>query len=330
MTAWEDIARLARLAPTPHNTQPFRIRPRSATLADLVLVAERLLPEEDHGNLYVLSAFGIFVAALERAARHAGRLVEISPVVELDPAALSKESGAIVLGEARLTGEVTPEPCEALLDARRTSRLPYEDREIAPAALAQLVEVARRGGHRLLLQSDPAVVQPLLSLNAAAIVDNLQLATEREEIRGWHRIGPTPEFGDGLWQVPMNQPAWELRTAFAVPRLFALPGLRGFAIRRYLKTQAGTRHVALLCGRFQAWPELVAAGRMLLDLWLAMAALDVYMQPFGSMLTNPRYARQLAERFRVDDCWLIMRMGHSAPPPRAPRLQSILLDESPR
>jgi hypothetical protein len=324
---WQDIARLARLAPTPHNTQPFRIRPRNATRADLVLVSERLLPEEDHGNLYVLSSFGIFIAVLERAARHFGRLLEVTPVAELDPGALSKESGALILGEARLGDEIAREPSDVLLDARRTSRLPYHDREVAPEALARLVDVARLGGHRLILQSDPGVVGPLLRLNAAAIVDNLQLTSEREEIRGWHRIGPTPEFGDGLWQVPMNQPAWELRTAFAVPWLFALPGLRTFAIARYLKTQAGTRHVALLCGPFARWPDLVTAGRTLLDLWLAMATLGIYMQPFGSMLTNPGYARRLAEQFQVNDCWLIMRLGYSDAPPRAPRLETILLDE---
>ncbi len=323
---WPEIAQLARLAPTPHNTQPFRIRPRSATVADLVLVSERLLPEEDHGNLYVLSAFGTFVATLERAARHHGRAIEIVPVAHLDPGALTKASGVVVLGSARIHGDVPRQASDVLLDARRTSRLPYHDREIAPETLAHFVEVVREGGHRLLLQNDPAVVEPLLALNAAAIIDNLQLSSEREEIRGWHRIGPTPEFGDGLWQVPMNQPAWELRSAFSVPWLFAVPWLRTFAIHRYLKTQAGTRHVALLCGPFARWPELMLAGRTLFGLWMAMAAHGIYMQPFGSMLTNPRYARQIADEFGVSDCWLIMRIGHSDTPPRAPRLESILLD----
>jgi hypothetical protein len=170
-------------------------------------------------------------------------------------------------------------------------------------------------------------VGPLLRLNAAAIIDNLQLDSEREEIRRWHRIGRTPEFGDGLWQTPMNQPAWELRSAFAIPRMFSLPGLRAFAIHRYLKTQAGTRYVGLLCGPFARWPELVVAGRMLLDLWLSMTASGIYVQPFGSMLTNPVYARMIAEQFKVDDCWLIFRLGHSDPPPRSPRLQSILIHE---
>jgi hypothetical protein len=324
---WKEIAHLARLAPTPHNTQPFRIRPRGPTVADVVLVSERLLPEEDHGNLYVVSSLGIFQAALERAARHFGRAIEVDLVSDLDPGALTKTSGAVVVGRARIGGGVGREASDALLDARRTSRLPYHDREVDPETIVRLVEVARAAGHRLLVQSDPAVVDPLLRLNAAAIIDNLQLSSEREEIRGWHRLGPTPEFGDGLWQVPMNQPAWELRSAFAVPWLFAWPGFREFAIHRYLKTQTGTRHVALLCGPFARWPELLAAGRMLFALWLAMAADGVYMQPFGSMLTNPAYARKLAEQFRVDDCWLIMRLGYSDAPPRAPRLESILLDE---
>src|SRR4051812_8989737 len=55
---WREIAHLARLAPTPHNTQPFRIRPLDAQTAEVVALAERFLPEEDHGNRYVASAFG--------------------------------------------------------------------------------------------------------------------------------------------------------------------------------------------------------------------------------------------------------------------------------
>jgi hypothetical protein len=323
---WAEVAAMARLAPTPHNTQPFRIRPRDEGRAELVLLTERLLPAEDHGNLYVTSAFGVFAVALERAARALGLAVEITPVAELDPGALPPPGARVVLGEARLTGRLPPEPAD-LLEARRTSRLPYLERAVAPEALAALVSAAAAGGHRFIHHAEPDVVGPLLRLNAEAIVDNLQLDDEREEIRRWHHMGPTPQEGDGLWRLPMNQPAWELWAAFAIPWLFRLPVLRPFAIRRYLRTQRGTRHVALVCGPFRRWPELYAAGRMLMDLWLEMARHDVYMQPMGSMLTNPRYAAEIARRFGVDDCWLVLRLGHSPPPARAPRLRSILLDE---
>ncbi|HEY4183495.1 MAG TPA: hypothetical protein VGP07_00435 [Polyangia bacterium] len=327
MSPWEQIASLARLAPTPHNTQPFRIRPRGDDRADLVLLTERLLPEEDHGNLYVASSFGTFAVALERAGRHFGIDLEITPVADLALETLPELGPRVVLGEARVRGSVPAEPAAQALDARRTSRLPYQDRLLAPEVRAALVTVVERSGHRLLVHDAPEVVGPLLRLNASAIIDNLQLSDERKEIRGWHRLGKTPAFGDGLWQEPMNQPAWELWSAFAMPWLFRLPGFRQFAARRYLTTQRGTRQVALLCGAFRRWPELYAAGRMLMELWLEMARHDVYMQPMGSMLTNPRYVAEIARRFACDDCWLVLRLGHSAVPPRAPRLQNIVLSD---
>lgn len=320
---WEDIASLTRLAPTPHNTQPFRIRPRGER-AELVLLTERLLPREDHGNLYVAASFGTFALALERAARHFGHAVVVTPVAALDTQNLEQLGAEVVVGEAVLTGSVAPEPAE-LLVTRRTSRLPYHDRVVEPAALEALSRVCEGYGHRFIHHAEPGVVQPLLKLNAEAIIDNLQLAEEREEIRDWHRLGKTPEFGDGLWQEAMNQPAWELWSAFALPSAFKLPGLRSFAVRRYLTTQRGTRHIALICGRFQTWPELYAGGRLLLELWLEMAKHQVYMQPMGSMLTNPYYIREIAQRFERDDCWLVVRLGYSDPPPRAPRLQQIVL-----
>ena len=47
---------------------------------------------------------------------------------------------------------------------------------------------------------DRDVVDATLQLNVDALIDNLGLAREREEIRHWYRTGPTPEFGDGLWE----------------------------------------------------------------------------------------------------------------------------------
>jgi len=335
---WDRIGDVARLAPTPHNTQPFRIVPRGPHHADLVAVRTRLLPREDHGNLYMACAFGLFATALEHAARYAGRDVAIDVLPGVDVAALHAGAPRVLLGRATLsdpgpvdegelrwTMRIEPrEGLKALLEARRTSRLPYHDRPVLGASVASLARVAGVYGHRFLAFDDPELVSRILRLNADAVIDNLQLDDEREEIRGWYRYGETPAAGDGLWERPMNQPAWELRSAFSTPWLYVLPGFRQFARYRYLRTQRGTRHIGLLCGPFGEWPDLVHAGRMLMAFWLEMAAHDVYMQPMGSMLTNARYAGAIARQFSVDDCWLVFRFGYSDVPPRAPRLQSIV------
>jgi hypothetical protein len=324
--AWEQISSLARWAPTPHNTQPFRLLPRGDRTADIVMLTDRMLPREDHGNRYVTSAFGIFASALRRAGQHFGHAVDIRPVSELDVASLHSAGPRVTLGRATITG-----PCEQrswdLLAARRTSRLPYHDRLVDNASIDSLGQIAGRYGHRLITTADRATVEATLRLNANAVVDYLQIDDERGETGRWTRVGPTPEYGDGLWQVPMNQPAWEMRAAFRTPHVFRLPPVHHFAVTQYLHTQRGTRHVGLLCGKFETWPELIRGGECLLDFWLEMARLQVYMHPMGSMLTIPHYAAEIARRFDVPDCWLIFRFGYSDPPPRAPRLQTVVIDE---
>ena len=117
--------------------------PRGPERAELVLLTERLLPREDHGNLYVASAFGIFAATLERAARHFGHEVTVEPVGAAGPRQpRGPRAAQSCSGEARITGRRPPAPQADALDARRTSRLPYHDRAVDPDALARLRRVA--------------------------------------------------------------------------------------------------------------------------------------------------------------------------------------------
>ncbi|HEY4176849.1 MAG TPA: hypothetical protein VGM90_08460 [Kofleriaceae bacterium] len=345
LTAWEAVGALARLAPSPHNTQPYRLRPRhgrrgsdgmrapdidECAEADIVLVCERLLPDEDPGNAYVLSAFGVFAACLERAALALGYAIAVEPCAEIDGAALRRNGGLLVVGLATLTSRAVstaePRPAEAsLLSLRRTSRLPYHPREVDKTHRRWFADIAKSAGHGWIELSRREDVDLVLRRNADAVIDSLQSTPEREEMRGWHRLGRTPAHGDGLWEEPMNQPAWMLDAAFRVPRVFAIEPMRTLARRRYLQTQRGTPHIAAICGDFATWSERIAAGRMLFDLWMAMAETDVYMHPFGSLLTNARHARWVAQTLGVRDAWLLLRFGYSETPPAAPRLASIVM-----
>jgi hypothetical protein len=324
---WGDVAALARLAPTPHNTQPFRIRPVNAGVAQVVILRERMLPVEDTGNLYVLSSFGIFAETLERAGRHFGLHIRVTPEADVVPAAIEPGAGPVVLGRAEVLGRCPPEDQRTVLEARRTSRLPYENRLVAPRALEEFARIAAEHGHRFESFAEPEVVRDILRRNVTALLENNLKTDELAELRSWIRIADTPAIGDGLWPGPMNQPRWEMRLALKAPRLLLLPGIASLVRGKYLRTQAGTPHVAILRGPLQSWPELVEAGRMLMRLWLAMTRDRVYMLPFGSMITNAGCNRYLRERFAADDIWFILRFGYSRVPPMAPRLASVLLGD---
>jgi len=326
---WALIDQLARLAPTPHNTQPFRIRPLDARTAEIVILRERMLPVEDTDNLYVLASFGIFAETLEVAGKHFGLRIHVRPVSSLRPGAIESGAGPVLLGHAEIVGHCATEERRSLLTARRTSRLPYEDRLVSQPILREFAATAAEHGHRFETFDDPAVVQDVLVRNVMALLRNNLKSPELAELRGWIRFGETPEIGDGLWCEPMNQPPWEMRMALAAPRLFLLPGIARLVRERYLRTQSGTRHVAILRGPFATWPELIEAGRMLMRLWLSMTRHGIYMLPFGSMITNADCNRYLRARFAGNDIWFILRFGYSRKPPPAPRLESLLLTRRP-
>jgi hypothetical protein len=322
---WQSISSLARYSPTPHNTQPFRIRPLGPKSAHLVILEERMLPVEDAGNRYVMASFGIFAETVERAARHFGVELFVTAYDCVIPGQLGRGRGPVVIGRAEIVGSCEPEDQGHLLGARRTSRLPYENRPVPPHVLTQFGAIAKGQGHEFLSFDDPAIVRDVLSRNVKALLQNNLKAAELAELRRWIRIAETPEQGDGLWCGPMNQPPWEMRLALAAPWMFVMPVIRELTRLKYLRTQAGTRHVAILRGAFKSWPELVRAGRMLMQLWLSMAEHDIYMLPLGSMITNARCHAYLKKKLSADDIWFIMRFGYSAVPPRAPRLASILM-----
>ena len=325
LDVWERISELARLAPTPHNTQPYRLRPVSEVEAEIVLLPSRLLPVEDRGNRYVYAALGIFAEALVLAARAHGRLAEVVPGAY--PGVLALGDPDTVVGRVVLGGETaaSDDAAIALLTSRRTSRLRYHPKPVDAAGQAKLVAIAADAGHRLQIQSEPARVDDLLRQNAWALLDNLQIRDDRREIQRWVRFGDTPKHGDGLWQVPLGQPAWELQLGFLLPWLFRLPGLSHLTAWRIRRTMLGTQHVALLSGPFREWTDVIGAGRVLMRLWLEMAAQGVSMHPFGSTLTNPTHARIIGEKFGEPDGWLIFRFGFSESPPTAPRLPTLVI-----
>ncbi len=195
----------------------------------------------------------------------------------------------------------------------------YAAEPIPEEQLRRLCDCVARHGHTLDVDSSPGGVARIMEWNAASVVDNLQIEDERREIQSWYRTGPTPEMGDGLWNGPFCQPAWEVKLAFAAPGLMTWPGVRQWAEAKFIRSQRAP-HVGFLRGPFRTAPELFAAGRALMDLWLVMADLDVYMHPMGSMLTNPIYAERVARHVKQEDVWLVVRLGRSAEPPRAPRL----------
>jgi hypothetical protein len=198
MDGWREILDDARWAPSPHNTQPWLVRPVSPEAAELYAPRERLLPVEDPEGRFQTAAQGIFLEALDVAAGTLGLTVETEP---LFPSLGADADERPLVARLRLGPREEPARFAAqLLHRRRTSRLPYDGRPVDEQALAELSAIAAELGHQARFTSDPALVDWVVPLNADTVFYDLDEDHRREEIARWtHLSNRTAQArGDGF------------------------------------------------------------------------------------------------------------------------------------
>jgi len=320
---WRDLVEVARWAPSPHNMQPWNVRAPSAAEAELLVDPSRLLPETDPVGAFMTVALGVFVETLAVAAHANGRELEVELVGEVDPRSTARPVFAhLRLVDGAPADRLSP---QLVLD-RRTSRVPYDGRAVAPDVLAELGAVAAAFDHVLETSSDAALVESIVDLNRETLFHDLTDAVARSEVGSWLRFSARAAAArrDGFSPAALGFPGWLLRGYFAAASLFELPVLRHAVRALYGRTMRGTRTVGWLAGPWGGRDDWFAAGRMLTRLWLTMTRHGVVLHPFGSVITNPRANALLQARIPTakGTLWLVFRAGYSAEPPRSYRLET--------
>jgi len=321
-TTWTDLLETARWTPSPHNIQPWRLEIRGADVAELACETERLLPATDPTGSFTAAGLGIFIETLAISARSRGADV----LAELHDEPLRMNGRALIpFARLRLVDGAPDELEPQLIEQRRTSRLPYDGREVAAEVLAAVTRIASEWGHTTSFTSDPAVVASVLDLNRQTLFYDLTDEEARNEIGRWLRFGRRSAAAtrDGFSPQALGFPGWLLYLFFHHHRAFELPLVRSAVDRLYMRTMAGTRTIGLLQGPFETSEDWMRAGRMLARFWLTLTRHGVQLHPFGSIITNRdanRSMRRLLEHdLRYGTPWLVMRLGHSAEPPRSHR-----------
>lgn len=142
-TALESLVHRATLAPSSHNTQPWRFRVAKPAI-DLLADRTRALPVNDPFDRELVISCGAALLALRAAAAAAG----LGTRVRLLP----DDSDADWLARV----EITSDPAEAALAAlapfieqRRTYRKAFDGRAVEPDAMAAVAAAAAAEGARL-------------------------------------------------------------------------------------------------------------------------------------------------------------------------------------
>nr|MDT0656651.1 nitroreductase family protein [Micromonospora sp. DSM 115978] len=317
-TALAQAANTAGLAPSVHNTQPWRWVLRPDQL-DLRAEPERHLPGTDPDRRLLTLSCG---AALHHA-RAALAAEGWPPRVDRFPdpadpnllaAVTSTERGAAAAESMRLV---------QCMRVRHTDRRPVSDQPVPASAVAALTAAARAEGTRLqVLDADQVLELATTASRAAeAEADDPQVV---EELRYWTGRGVAG--GVGITEEALPQRPAET----TVPgRDFGRPGT----------LPVGPGHdrcaaYAVLHGDEDEPDNWLRAGEALSSLWLTATELGVSVVPLSGVVevvsTREALRRSLAG---LGHPYLVLRLGIADPahagPPHTPRLPAAqLIDTS--
>ncbi|WP_210481177.1 hypothetical protein [Naasia sp. SYSU D00948] len=324
---WSRIVEDARHYPSPHNSQPIKLRLLDERTAEIYYDLDLGLPAESFGIPFGHVCAGVFLEGLHTVA--AGLGYSVTERLDAGDLDFGSEKRLHSLGIVTLTPQpVTEEARERhrLFLKRRTSRRPYDRTLVPDEVLRSASAVAAQGGQVFRTTADAGVVRELIRINQSTLFSDLQNDAVYGEIMTWLRFsrGEARKRGDGLSAEAMLMPGRVLKFAMGHRELWQAPVI-GAALRGiYLNTMRGVRQLGWLEGPFAGPADYIEAGRTFLRLWLDLTANGVYLHPFGTVITNPASHRAFAHAVSAQEgdgrmAWMLFRFGYSKRPPVAHR-----------
>ena len=314
-------AQMAGLAPSIHNTQPWRWRVDGSTL-ELRADRQRQLGITDPGGRMLTVSCGTALHQAQTALAAAGWAVDI--------ARLPDRADADLLARATVTGpiEVTAAAMRLLqsMRIRHTDRRPVSETPVPDVALAALRQAAEREGAHLHVLRRDDVVELASAAAHAQTVENLD-AEWREELIYWASGGAGEGHGIPAATIPSTPPETTVPGRDFGPGSLAIgPGHDRAA--RY----------AILYGDEDTPVGWLHGGEALSAVWLEATGLDVSVLPLSAAVEVPETRRTLRRMLSdLGEPYLVLRLGiadpdHAGPPhtPRVPASQLVEIVSDPQ
>lgn len=324
---WIELVDYARWCPSPHNVQPWKLKPISKTEAHLYYDPQRIPAVVDDKASFTTAGMGMFIECLNIAAGAQGMklIAEHTMEEQMDPSA--KEFKLFAKLYLVDTSEKNIYDRE-LIKKRKTSRLQYDGKIIDPPVIKALQESATQNGYHFFYSPDKDLINDTIELNNKTILVRSDEKDTREEMCKWVRTTDkeAEEKKDGLWYRGTGTSGKMTHNFFFHHERFSHGWKRKESLHILNKTMKGTRNLAWISGPFENRNDWVKAGTMLQRLWLEMTKYQVYMHPFGTVVTTPAALEKFKQRINYKESngnlWFLIRLGYSDEPPRSFRLDT--------
>ncbi len=301
------VVEAATLAPSVHNTQPWRFDVRPDGF-DLHADRDRQLTHLDPSGRQLHLSCGAALSTAQVAARALG--LDSRLALLPDPGRPDLLASLTLLPGAPATDEDLRLALAVLM--RHTVRDAFEQRPLEPALLEELRAAAEQDGASLRPVSGSAERLELAVLLATADVAEEHDPAYRQELAAWVHA---PERGDGLPPSAVRSPAGR-GTPLAL-RDFTLSGPRPSADEPPVAERPDVAVLTTTTDDPEAW---LRAGQALARVLLHAAAAGVQAQPLGQVTDLAWSRTRLATALGlVGVPQLVLRLGYATAHATTPR-----------
>ena len=296
-----ELVRLATLAASSHNTQPWLFR-TTAESVEILPDRTRRCPVVDPDDAHLYKSLGCAAENLVHAASVQGLAAE----AHFDAASDT------VVTTLRESPGLAPTELSQALTTRQCTRGPYDGSPVAPEDLAELERAGTGDRVRCLMLTDRS---ELAAVSALVERGNLaQLADDafRDELLSWIRFNPRAavESGDGLAGRVTGRPSLPTRLGRLLAPLVLTASGQAKADNRLLESSAG---VAVFVTPTDGPGSWVGAGRAYERFSLAADLLGVRSAFVNQPIEVPSLRRELRETLGLEDRpQLMVRFGYAS------------------
>ena len=323
---WVSLLEVAKWCPTVHNLQPQKLKIISESEAHLYYDPKKLLPYGDPESVFATVTMGVFIEHLSIAAGKYGYTVVLDKI--FDEISVDKKEDTLFAILKLKKSNKKEKINSSLIKKRRTSRSKYDDIPVKESVLAELEEEAKKFQNTLYYTQDEELIKTIKKVNQEALFEDLANENVRRELDSLFRYNNREAEikKDGLWAKCMGFPGGLLRSVFQDHKHWT-KGLPKVILRNtYMSSFAGTQTICWYRGGFSNKIDHVNSGRMFARSWLRLTKHNLYIHPFGSLVTNKSAYEKINTKFydnkNNQPLWMIYRIGYSTTPARSYRLDT--------
>ena len=303
------IVRNATLAPSSHNTQPWKFRPRDAAITILPDLARRC-PVVDPDDHHLFASLGCALENLEIAARALG----------FQPSSMFDDSADGSVRVELTSGPAVESPLSGAIPHRQSSRALYDGRPVSPSRLRMLEASGNGAGTGIILLTQKAQLEGVLEYVVAGNTAQLADPSFVAELKKWIRFDDSDAVraGDGLSARASGNPTAPHWLGNMLLNVFLTARSENEKYRKHIRSSAG---IAVFFSEHNDKAHWIEAGRACERFCLQAAALDLRTafinQPVEVVPLRGQFASYLGIGQRRPD--LIVRFGHGPAMPRSLR-----------